>query len=62
VLGRLLSHGELSGRFGSATGYWSYNSTISYWCPAGAHPERTITWASYAAENGIDPMSWPLLR
>lgn len=61
VLGRLYSYGELSGELGAATGYWAYNSTISYWCPAGAQPTKRITWADYAADHGIDPMSWPLL-
>lgn len=61
VLGRLYSYGELTGEFGSATGYWAYNSTISYWCPAGAHPTSTITWQVFAESQDLDPDSWPLL-
>src|SRR5262245_15745787 len=31
VLGRLFARREVGGDFGVATGYWEYNSIISYW-------------------------------
>lgn len=61
VLGRLYSYGELGGEFGPATAYWNYNSTISYWCPAGAQPASTVTWQGFAEAHDLDPYSWPLL-
>lgn len=61
ALGRLYVLGELTGIFGQATGYWDYNSTISYWCPAGVEPTDELTWEVFAVEQQIDPESWPLL-
>jgi len=52
---------QLSGEFGPATGCGDYNSTISYWCPAGADPKSTITWDAFAKVQGHDPDWWPLL-
>ena len=61
VLGRLFYNGDLGGEWGPATGYWHYNSVISYLCPAGADPTSTITWQAFAVSQGLDPDSWPLL-
>jgi hypothetical protein len=61
VLGRLEVLGDLSSAIGLATGYWSQNIAVSYWCPAGAEPIARKTWEEFAAEREINPMSWPLL-
>ncbi len=61
VLGRLRLAGQLNGAIGPATGYWSQNVAITYWCPAGVEPENGKTWEVFAIERDMDPMSWPLL-
>lgn len=61
VLGRLRAKGEVNGVIGVATGYWSANRAVSYWCPVGVEPTAWKTWESFAVERDIDPMSWPLL-
>ncbi len=61
VLGRLRVLGDLNGDIGLATGYWSENVAVSYWCPADVEPTAKKTWESFAVERDIDPMSWPLL-
>ena len=61
ALGRLCVRGELNAVFGPATGFWSYNPSISYWCPAGVEPPATKTWETFAVERGLDPLAWPLL-
>jgi hypothetical protein len=59
ALGRLLKRGELEAIFATATGYWSYNGTISYWALPGSSPESTpLTWEAFARGRGIDPSAW----
>jgi hypothetical protein len=60
VLSRLWTRGVLLGEFGPATGYWSYNGTVSHWAPAGASPTRVISWRGFAESQGLDPQRWPL--
>jgi hypothetical protein len=62
ALGRLGRRGDLDAKFGdAATGYWSYNRTISYWMlpKSAAHKCRT-TWEEFAHANGLDPADWEL--
>jgi hypothetical protein len=61
VLGRLRVAGDITGVIGRATGYWSENRFVSYWCPAGVEPSAMKTWHEFAVERDFDPMSWPLL-
>lgn len=45
VLGRMSSHGLVGYHDGDATGRWSYNSRISYWCLLPTEPwEQRTTW------------------
>jgi hypothetical protein len=62
VLGRLFAYGDLDGDFGPATGYWSYNSIISYLWPTSATPDRRLTWKEFAVDQGLDPLEWPLTK
>jgi hypothetical protein len=64
ALGRLARHGDIAfGEFGPATGYWAYNSVISYWALPGFDPDPTpTTWKAFATENGLDADEWVLLK
>jgi hypothetical protein len=61
VLGRLHVLGDLNSALSLATGYWSENVAVSYWCPGDVEPVPKKTWEAFAVERDIDPMSWPLL-
>lgn len=62
TLGQLATDGVLIHSAGPATGYWSYNGTISYWSPASvAAPSVALTWHQFALAEGFDPMDWPPL-
>jgi hypothetical protein len=60
ALGQLSREGLLQLGESPATGFWSYNGTISSWGQPG-EPETTplYSWASFAAENDFDPTEWP---
>jgi hypothetical protein len=61
VLGQLGREGLLSGRFGKATGYWSYNGQVSYWAPVPSPPvEDQLTWVDFAIAEGIAPDDWSI--
>jgi hypothetical protein len=49
----LANRGELELRWGPATGFWSYDGTVSYWALAPASLQEMLSWASYAATEGI---------
>jgi hypothetical protein len=62
TLGRMLKEGLLAYRGGHATGFWSYNSGISFWSLAPVSSEAPpITFKAFALERGLDPKSWPPL-
>jgi hypothetical protein len=58
ALGRLAKHGDLLYRVGPATGYWSYNETISYWAlpPGPDTDDRRLSWEQFANHEGLDPL------
>jgi hypothetical protein len=40
----------------NATGYWAYNSSISYWALPPAPPvDHVLTYTDYATAIGLDP-------
>ena len=56
TLGRLWSRGVVVGQERNATGYWTYNSSISYWALPPAPPEdHVLTYIDYATDIGLDP-------
>ena len=58
ALSRLADLSELTFFVGPATGYWSYNSTISYWALApGPEESARLTYQEFATQIGIDPQS-----
>jgi hypothetical protein len=56
TLSRLATNGLLCRHTGTSTGYWNYNSTISYWAlpPAPAWEQR-LTYEDFARSEGLDP-------
>lgn len=57
----LARDGHLEGRFGPATGYWSYNTRVSHWAPNPApDDDDLLTWEKYAMERSLDPTVWEL--
>jgi hypothetical protein len=61
ALGQLAREGGISFRWGRATGYWSYNGTISYWAPAPPPaPSSELTWTTFAKHSGIASDAWAL--
>lgn len=61
ALGQLRDEGLLSWQYAKATGFWSYNGSISYWAkvPAPSADDR-ITWEQFAVSNGLNPDLWKL--
>lgn len=61
VLGRLYEFEDAIAIWGPATGYWRYNSKISYGAlpQSGVTPEDILTWEDFAAAEGLDPTAWP---
>jgi hypothetical protein len=57
ALSRLARTGDLHYEYGPATGAWSYNSRISYWCRPPKRGRRTVSWADFCAEAGR-PAEW----
>jgi hypothetical protein len=58
TLGRMIKTGEVSWQSGRGTGYWRYNSDISYWAlPPEPPTEDRITYEEYATSIGLDPMA-----
>jgi hypothetical protein len=56
TLGRLWSRGVVVGQERNATGYWAYNSSISYWVLPPAPPvDHVLTYIDYATDIGLDP-------
>ena len=56
TLGRLWSRGVVVGQERNATGYWAYNSSISYWALPPAPPvDHVLTYTDYATAIGLDP-------
>jgi hypothetical protein len=59
AMGQLRREGLLEYRTWRPTGFWSKNSTISYWAtPPGPDDESRLAWQEYATENGIEPSEW----
>jgi hypothetical protein len=50
----LANRGELELRWGPATGFWSYDGTVSYWALTPASEDSMRSWASYCADEGLD--------
>lgn len=60
ALGQLWREGLIAGWMVKATGYWSYNSKVGGYGPLGTQsPDDVKSWVDFAAEQGIDPGSWP---
>ena len=61
ALGALWREGAVTGTWGPATGYWSYNQTVGTYGPAGTPADRPIlSWTTYATDTlGVDPATWP---
>lgn len=62
ALGQLSREGALAFRSVPATGRWRYNGQISGWCIPGTPAEASdevLSWEAFAAEQGIDPETWP---
>lgn len=61
ALSQLLHEGAVGWQYAAATGFWSYNTRISFWSlfPTSA-TENRLTWESYAKDRGIDPVTWDL--
>lgn len=52
VLGRMSSHGLVGYHDGDATGRWSYNTRISYWCLLPTEPwEQRTTWVDVIGDT-----------
>lgn len=62
ALGQLAREGIFALRWGPATGYWSYNGTVSYWSvPPLPADDHTVTWQAFAeATPGLDASEWTL--
>jgi hypothetical protein len=61
TLGRMLREDLVAYKPGRATGFWSYNSDISFWSLQPLSHSRPMTFATFAAEQGFDPKTWPPL-
>lgn len=63
TLGALCREGIVSVSSGRGTGYWDYNSRISYWALSGspAADVEPLTWSTVAASLGINARDWPPL-
>jgi hypothetical protein len=60
--GKLAREGHLALLWAPATGYWSYNGTISAFTLAPAADDAPlVSWAEYAVSEGFDPGDWPAL-
>jgi hypothetical protein len=56
ALGLLAADGKLVRLYGTATGAWSYNGTVTYWALApGPAATSRLSWKTYAVEHGLDP-------
>ena len=57
AMGTLADRGEVLYKSGKATGYWAYNSGISYWAmpPEPADPDSILTYREFAEREGFDP-------
>jgi hypothetical protein len=56
ALGILADWGVVQYREGRATGYWSYNGTLSYWrLPDENAKPGVVTYEEFALQNGLDP-------
>lgn len=62
ALGRMASAGLVApGVFGPATGYWAYNTQISYWALPGLEGSvATLTWKAFAEGRGVNADQWVL--
>jgi hypothetical protein len=61
ALSRLRALGDIDYRWGKATGYWDYNSQVSYWALVPVPPdEPVVTWSAFATAEGLDPAEWLL--
>jgi hypothetical protein len=52
----LANRGELELRWGPATGFWSYDGTVSYWALTPVTRDATYSWSSYCESEGLDAM------
>lgn len=60
-LGILEQEGRLAKRTCRATGYWSYNTTVTAWAPRGNSLDAPIrAWAEFAIRQGLNPEEWTL--
>ncbi len=61
ALGQLRDEGALAWQYATATGFWAYNGSISYWAIPPAPPaDERATWEQFALDAGLDPKSWNL--
>ena len=56
ALGRLAQAGELTSKYGPATGAWRYNSQITYWARPPVPDQSMLTWADYCEALGRSSM------
>lgn len=57
ALSRLARTGDLAFDFGPATGAWSYNGKVSYWCRPPVTGRTRTTWVEWCQQNGR-PTEW----
>jgi hypothetical protein len=61
ALSHLLREGAVAWQYSNRTGFWTYAHKISYWALPPAPPmEDRYTWATYATDHHLDPMTWDL--
>lgn len=63
ALGQLWREELVAGRWGPATGYWSYDGEVGCYAAPEADEDGPVrSWASYATEVlRVDPAGWPAL-
>ena len=61
AMGLLARDGLLAWQRGPGTGYWHFDSVITYWAlPPGPDPSDVLRWRNFAAAEGLDPARWDL--
>jgi hypothetical protein len=61
ALSHLAQEGLIAKSTGLATGYWSYNGTVTYWAAMPPPPaDLVLSWEMYAEQMSLDPEAWKL--
>lgn len=53
----LANRDEVELRWGTATGFWTYDGTVGYWALAPASSNELLTWQAFAKSEGLDPVT-----